>query len=173
MARQAISPMQKSYRKLLLIPLAAIGYRLRGSAGEGGWFEKLFGFAIGTFLGRFLWCVPVSYMFAETWLEFAAYLALTYGGVMFGYWGGQFDLEKEENRNWKNYAILSLRGAFIAFPLALATGAWGGVIAGSILPFYYRLGMSIAPRLKLPLLHGFSEWGELMLGLAIAVGLCL
>lgn len=157
-------------KKLLLLPLAAIGYRLRGSAGEGGWFEKLTGFAIGTFLGRFLWCVPVSYLLAETWPQFILCLIAAYFGVMFGYWGGKFDLLLPSNRHWKNYAWLTARGAFIGLPLALTTGVWGGVIGGLLFVPCYLTGNWVAPKLKLPLLHGHTEWGEMLLGLSIAMG---
>lgn len=158
--------------KYLLIIIAAIGYRLRGSAGKGGWVEKLTGFAIGTFLGRFLWCVPVALMVSSGWQQFILVTASAYFGVVFGYWDGQFDLEKPENRNWKNYAILSARGAFIPLAVCITiSGGWWAIPAGAALPLYYLAGLWIAPRLKLPTVHTFSEWGELLLGASIALGL--
>jgi len=158
--------------KFLLIPIAAIGYRLRGSAGKGGWFERLFGVALGTFTGPLLCCVPVALMVSDTWPQFILVAIAAYFGVMFGYWGGQFDLEKPENRNWKNYAILSVRGACIPIPVCLTIGGgWWAILAGAGFPFYYLAGLWIAPRLKLPMLHKFSEWGEFLLGATIAYGL--
>jgi hypothetical protein len=155
------------------IPLGAILYRLRGSAGPGGWFEKLFGFAIGTFLGRFLWCVPVAYLLAETWLQFALYAILAYIGVMFGYWGGQFDLSLPKNRHLNNYLILTVRGGFIPLPLAMATGAWWSVAGGMLFVPCYLLGGVISRYAKLPLLHGHTEWGEALLAACIVGGIIL
>lgn len=159
--------------RLLLIPIAAIGYRLRGSAGKGGWVEKLTGIAIGTFFGRWLWCIPVALMASHNIGQFMLVAMAAYFGVMLGYWGGQFDLETPTNRNWKNYAILTLRGMFIALPVVITLGGagWGGILGGALLVPYYLLGIPLARRIKLPLLHGFSEFGELFLGLSIAIGI--
>jgi hypothetical protein len=156
---------------ILLALICGIGYRLRGSAGQGGWVEKIIGFPVGTFLGRFFWCIPVAALTTPSLLLFVPYVVLAYIGVMFGYWGGEFDLEAKANQNWKNYARLTIRGCFVAFPLALFTGAWLGVVAGCLFVPYYKLSIPISRFLKLPMLKGFSEWGEFLLGTFIAYGL--
>lgn len=158
---------------LILAVICGLGYRLRGSAGDGGWVEKIFGFPTGTFLGRFFWCVPVALLMAHTPLDFLFYAFLAYIGVMFGYWGGQFDLSQPKNNNWKNYATLTVRGMFIAFPLAVATGAWWGVVAGALFVPCYKFSIPISGKIKLPMLHSFSEWGEFLLGFFIAYGLLI
>lgn len=97
---------------------------------------------------------------------------LWYLGIAPGYFGGEFNLEAKENRNPKNYMKLCVRGAFIAFPAAIATGALGGVAAGMFLPFYYLAGLGIIylfkPKWKE--LKGFSQLGELLTGIAVIAG---
>lgn len=140
---------------------------------------------MGTFKGRFFWCIPVSLMVCTHWVALLPLLVSSYLGVMLGYLGGKFDLSLEKNQNARNYAWLTLRGAIIAAPITACLWAlrhygfhdggigWGGIPAGSLFVLYYKAGLKISPRTKLPLLHGFSEWGELLLGFGTAVGILL
>jgi hypothetical protein len=154
---------------MILQILCIIGYRLRGSAGEGGWVEKIIGFPIGTFAGRLLWCAPFAALVTPSWAMFLPLVGMAYIGVMFGYWG-EFDLSLDKNRDWVNYTLLTLRGAFIALPACLVAGQWPAVFGGALFVPCYMAGLWISPRLKLPLLHGFSEWGELLLATSIITG---
>ncbi len=154
--------------------LAIIGYRLRGSAGKGGWIDKLTGYAPGTRFGRMLWCAPIAGVVAQSWIEILPVMLAAYVGVMFGYWGGEFNLEHKPNRNFKNYAILTVRGMVIPLFVCLITlDYWWAIAGGALFVPCYLAGLWIAPRLKLPLLHGFSEWGELLLGASIVIGFSL
>lgn len=155
----------------LLAIICGLGGRLRGSAGKGGWVEKIFGVATGTFLGRFFWCVPVALFTSHTALMFLANMILAYIGVMFGYWGGKFDLSLAKNRNWKNYLWLTIRGAFIAFPLALASGQYLGVVLGALFVPCYLAGNTISRHLRLPMITSNTEWGEFLIYTLIAYGL--
>lgn len=156
---------------VLLAIICGLGGRLRGSAGEGGWVQKIFGRPTGTFLGRFFWCIPIAAFNTPSLLLFVPYAALAYIGVMFGYWGGKFDLSLPENQNWKNYAWLTARGAFIGLPIALFTGAWLGVVLGTLFVPCYLAGNTISRHFQLPMLKGHTEWGEFLLYTLIAYGL--
>lgn len=164
----------------LLIPLAFIlgfiGYRLRGSA----IFPNL-----GNTLRRILfWAIPVGVMVVLTtklWWAALASIPLAWLGVAPGYFGGEFALDKPENRNIRNYALLGLRGAWITAPIfaaSLVAKHFGllehsiglfAVIAGALFPLYYFAGMKL-DKVKLPLLTYYPEWGEAFLGGAVLAG---
>jgi hypothetical protein len=159
----------------LLFILGGIFYRMRGS--DVAWLSMLTKRAYGLFEGRLFWSALCASVMAAVNGD-AVYLLLLplfFLGVTPSYWRGRFNLEDQANRNWKNYAWLSLRGAFIALPVFLVTGqAWGGIIAGALFPAYYLTGL-VLQRIKSPIPHlsGFSEWGEFLLGGSILVGIYL
>jgi len=158
---------------IILSIFCVIGYRLRGSAGEGGWVEKILGFPVGTIIGRLFWCIPFALLMTTTWWHFFPLVVLAYIGVMFGYWG-KFDLENPNNRNWKNYALLTLRGAFIPLLVcAFIQDHYWAIAGGALFVPCYLLGGVISKRLKLPLLYGNTEWGEALLATAIITGVML
>lgn len=154
-----------------------IGYRLRGSA----IFPKL-----GNTLRRIMfWGVPVGlivFLTTKIWWAALASIPLAWLGVAPGYFGGEFALHKPENRNIKNYALLSLRGAWITAPIFIASliakhfglldhsiGLFA-VIAGALFPLYYLAGKKLE-KVKLPLLTYYPEWGEALLGGAVLAGM--
>lgn len=95
---------------LIVFFLSAICYRLRGSS------------QIGTQSGRILyWAMPMSSLLVARTGDMWMFLTVIplWLGVLPGYFGGQFDLDKKDNRNFKNYARLTLRGMFICLPLAV------------------------------------------------------
>ena len=166
--------------------LGAYAYHLRGSAGGGGRLQQLLGEAPGTQVGRLIWAATVTFvltactgnMWMMAFIPIPAFL-----GVLPGYWTGEFDLAKEKNRNPKNYAILSLRGAWIAFPVMLVliamremglhNGDIGGfgVIAGGMFHIWYLLGRSAYNLgFRLPLVVAWPEWAQFILGGAVMVG---
>lgn len=164
---------------LLSFFIGAIGYRLSGS--QGAWFTMLTGVKVGTALARLFWAIPMALL--VTALTGNIYMLgtapLFYIGRMLGYWGGEFDLENPDNRNPKNYAILTARGAFIALPFFIATTlGGGGIAAGFYFVPFYLLGIQIQNRVKflsnrIPYLCKFSEYGEFLLGGSIALGVAL
>lgn len=154
--------------------LGFIGYRLRGSGkvlpGLGNTGQRLL-----------FWGVPVGVMMAlatGSWIFAMASVPLGWLGVIPGYWGGQFALADPANRNFKNYFILGLRGAFISLPIFLGslvaqyfgvldvTVGLFGIIAGALFPVYYLAGLKLQ-KFKLPLLTNYAEWGEALLGTAV------
>ena len=162
---------------IILSLLCIIGYRLRGSSGEEengerGWVEKIFGYAPGTFLGRFFWCIPFATLMTPSLLLWLPCVILAYVGVMFGYWG-EFDLSLKKNRNLKNYSLLTLRGGFIALPICLLAGHWLAIAGGMLFVPCYLLGNVVSKFVKIPLLHGHTEWGEAFLATAIIIGSAL
>jgi len=158
---------------IALFILGGIFYRMRGS--DMAWLAMLTKRTYGLFEGRLFWALLCTGMVSAVngGLLYWLLLPLFFLGVVPSYWRGQFNLEYAPNRNIKNYLWLSLRGAFIALPVFLATGqAWGGILAGALFPAYYLLGLSLQ-KLKspIPYLSKFSEWGEFILGGAILVGI--
>ncbi len=170
---------------LLIFTLGAYAYHLRGSAGPGGRLYDILGQAPGTQLGRLLWTLVFTMATVgatgNPWLIFIAPFAFL--GVLPGYFGGQFDLWNKTNRNAHNYGLLSLRGMFICFPamvglgIAHATGLHDGgiggfgVMAGALFVPCYLFGRVLYNfNVKLPLIVGWAEWGQALLGGCILTG---
>lgn len=157
--------------------VGAIGYRLRGGADETE--KNIFGVNFGTQLRRILfWSVPVgvfvTYLTLNPLIGFFAVL-LAWAGVVPDYFGGKFDLSLEENRNPKNYALLALRGGFIAAPLCAGmillsvlgikiSAPLGAIMAGAMFPLYYLAGNVLIKYAQLPFVKGNTQWGEFLLG---------
>lgn len=143
--------------------LGGIAYRIRG-----GMLDDIIGREIPNNYIRSVWALYVMFMLPlSVWSPVIFALALV--GVIPGYFGGKFDLTKRENRTWKNYAWLSLRGAFIMSPLALCftmlyPWLWLGVLAGALMPMWYWIGIKI-PEKKPYVSH--SQIGEWFIGLSI------
>jgi len=161
---------------ILLALICGIGGRLRGCSGheengEKGWVQSTIGFVPGTFLGRFFWCIPIAALTTPSLLLFVPYAVLAYIGVMFGYWGGKFDLSLKANQTLRNYAWLTARGMFIGLPLALASGAYLGVVAGALFVPCYLIGNTTSRYFKLGMLKGHTEHGEFFIYTLIAYGL--
>lgn len=107
----------------------------------------------------------------------------------FGFPSG-FNLALKENRTWKNYALLSARGALVCFPAYLCfyqlyPSLLGGVLAGLFMPIAYLIGFSLPetkvkimprniyglkiPEIKIEISH--SQYGEWIIYSAIAGGI--
>jgi hypothetical protein len=159
----------------ILFILGGIFYRMRGS--DMAWLSMLSKRNYGLFEGRLFWaglCTSV-FMAVTGELWYMLLLPLFYLGTIFGYFGGEFDLENPLNRNIKNYAPLSARGATFMLPVFLVTGqAWGGVLLGALFPVYYLLGLPLQKlKAPIPYLSKFSEWGEFLLGGSMLIGMYL
>jgi len=140
--------------EIFYIILGALCYRFRGQAKD----------SVGTFLGRLPWCLLVALITFQHWWQMPIIIGLAYVGVMFGYFGGKFDLADKNNRHWENYLRLSVRGGFIIFPVYLLMGHWLAVLAGSLFVVYYFIGLSTGGS-KFPLI------GDLLIGATIMAGL--
>ncbi|WP_299074715.1 hypothetical protein [uncultured Paraglaciecola sp.] len=103
-------------------------------------------------------------------------LAAAMGGVIPSYWGGKFNLALKENRNPRNYAWLTLRGMFIAFPAAVIAAAYDvpngfyGVVAGALFVPAYLTGYWIHSKYN-KWMAG-SQYGEALLygSILMAIG---
>lgn len=139
----------------------------------------------------FCWAILVQIMFVlyhpnNIGLSYIVGIA-AFIGVVFGYFGGEFNLAEKRNRNWLNYILLAIRGGFIAWPvcltlyvaqkLGLYTGGLGdwGMRVGLFLPAFYLLGLKLEGRIRLPMVSSFPNWGEFLTGGAVmaAVGASL
>ncbi len=161
--------------------------------GRGGLWDDLLHRDIPSTVSRGLWSLAVTVTIMayaiELWrspLIFTAsgiaIFAAAFWGVCYGYFGGQFDLSKTENRNWNNYARLSARGMWIILPVATALSianilipiniipVWVAVAAGSGFVLYYLLGNVIRRYWKV---QRHTQYGEWLLGLTIGSALCL
>jgi len=172
---------------LLLFILGGYAYHFRGSAGEGGRIQQFIGESIGTQGGRALWAIVVTMMIAGATGNILMLLAMpipAFLGVLPGYFGGQFDLTKQPNRNVKNYGRLTLRGMFIAFPILVVLSIMNGlgwheggngglgVMLGGGFVLYYLLGKLIYDLgIKIPLCEAWPEWAQFILGGAVFMGL--
>jgi len=157
--------------------LGATAYRIRGGGGNEivrKILKKPEGWEILNGWIRCIWALFVTLNFPLN-LASPVMFIISFFGVTMGYWGGEFDLTKQENRTWKNYAILAARGAFIILPLALCftlsyPQLWFSVLAGALMPAFYLLGVGIGKKYAI---LGTSQWGELLIGAAIGFALCL
>jgi len=145
--------------------LGAIFYRVRG-----GGIDHLFSKPISNHILRSVWALFVTLSLPIGWHS-PFIFALAFVGVLFGYFGGEFNLALKENRVWRNYLILTARGAFIMFPLALTYGLiysqlWYGVAAGLLFVPCYLADNYLKKLYK-------QNWGEILLGAAIGGALWL
>lgn len=141
--------------------LGAVTYRFRGVGNQ--W--------VGTRLARLPWCLVLtlaaySVLPNKMLLDLPALFILSYVGVMFGYFGGQFDLALGSNRNYANYLILTIKGATIALPVCLYIGNYYAIFAGSLFFVYYLFGLSFSDK-------NFPVIGDLLLGSAILSGIVM
>lgn len=117
--------------------LGSIAGRIRGGGIDyriGELLKKPADWTPSNGYGRAFWALFVTLSLPLGWHS-PFIFALAFLGVLFGYFGGEFNLALKENRNLKNYARLSARGVFIILPLALTYGSlysqlWLGVAAG-------------------------------------------
>jgi hypothetical protein len=147
--------------------LGSAAYRIRGG-GVDLWLGKVIGKREGwtpsNGYGRAFWALFVM-LSLPLGYHSPFIFALAFLGVLFGYFGGEFNLELKENRTWKNYALLSARGAFIMLPLALTYGSlycqlWYGVVAGLLFVPCYLIDALLKK-------YSSRNWGEILLGAAI------
>lgn len=148
--------------------LGGLAYRIRG-----GLLDDILHKELSNTLIRMIWALYVTVLIGNLNLSLGVFLCALLG-VVPSYWGGKFDLTLPENRNFRNYAWLTVRGAFICLPLAIFLSlfgmhqAWLGVAAGSGFVIYYLLGIVIHRFCKL---QGHSQWGEWLIGIAIRLSL--
>lgn len=145
------------------IILGGLAYRIRG-----GMLDDILGRELPNGLIRAVWCLYVTLSLPISYLSPFVFV-LAYAGVFPGYWGGQFDLTKEENHTWRNYSILSARGAWLMLPLCLTfyplyPQLLPSVIAGAFMPLWYLVGCCL-PERKGVISH--SQIGEWIIGLTI------
>lgn len=157
-----------------------IGYRLRGEGADP--------LNLDTTPARIIyWAVPVGIcIFIDTglwWVGLGA-IPLAWVGVAPGYFGGQFDLALQANRNWNNYMRLGFKGMLISTPLLAVSETLfligylpkpiGAVsmLLGLLFPLYYLAGLKLQ-RFSLPYLNTFTAWGEGLMGAAIMAGYAL
>lgn len=128
-----------------------------------------------------VWALFVTLSLPFGWHSIFVF-AFAFLGVWFGYFHqiakyfgfpSGFNLALKENRTWKNYALLSARGAFIMLPLALTYGSlyfqlWLAAAAGLLfVPCY------LADNYLKKYVNMYWNWGELLLYGAIGGALCL
>lgn len=172
---------------ITLAIICGLGYRLKGSAGPEGWVERIFKKPMPLDTARLLfWAFLIQTFLLFKHPELAKYgwaiFLAAWVGIKPGYFNGEFDLEKYKNNNWKNYLRLTLKGMSIAAPICFTLyicrqigvyqGSLGllGIAAGSLFVPYYKMSIPISRHLRVPMLQGFSEWGEFFLGTSIAYG---
>jgi hypothetical protein len=152
---------------ILLILLGGIAYRIRG-----GLIDDIISREMPNNFIRSFWALYITLLLplnAVTPIVFA--LALI--GVIPSYWGGKFDLTKQENRTWKNYAWLALRGAFITAPMTICLHQlypflWFSILAGVCMPLCYLIGVVI-PEKRGIITH--SQTGEFLIGCTICASI--
>lgn len=153
-------------------------YRIRGGMGNEAirnYSGKPKGWEIPNGIIRGIWALYVTILIGANspYLGLPIIFVLAFLGVVPGYFGGEFDLTKKENRTWQNLSLLSARGAFIILPLALCFSTlyphlWYGVACGALMPIWYLLGVEIG---KKSAIMSHSQWGEVLIGASI--GACL
>jgi hypothetical protein len=153
--------------------LGSAAYRIRGG-GIDLWLGRVIGKRGGwtpsNGYGRAFWALFVTLLLPLGYHS-PFIFALAFLGVLFGYFGGEFNLALKENRTWKNYAKLTARGAFIMLPLALTYGLlysqlWLGVAAGLLFVPCYLADNYLKK-------YAHANWGELLLGFMIGGALWL
>lgn len=150
---------------ILEMLLAGLFYRFRG-----GLLDDIICRDLPNKLIRSLWAAFVSYQTYIYWQLVPLIFLAAYAGVTPGYFGGIFDLSLKENRNFKNYLKLTLRGMFIMLPVAIITiplevhGPLYGVLAGAMFVPCYLAGNYL---FKLSKLQGQTQYGEWLLGMCI------
>jgi hypothetical protein len=124
---------------------------------------------------RSVWAISVTLLiWPATFILWPLTFIAAFIGVMPGYWKGKFNLADPANRNWKNYFWLTLRGMFIALPVAVLYSfysdytKWPAVVVGGLFVIYYLTGYRITKRS--PIQAG-SQWGEWLLYGAIGASL--
>jgi hypothetical protein len=162
---------------ILKILIFAISYRIRGGAFNEFVRVKLgksAGWEIPNGIIRGQWALLVGLtMFLQglpiIWLPVA--IGLAFLGVAQGYrigkWIGQFDLSRPENRNMRNYAILTARAALILLPNTIlgsffGINMWYAVLASCGFVVYYLIGYQTKWR---------SQMGEALVGAAIGAAI--
>lgn len=170
---------------LLPLLLGAVLYRARGGGLHS--FEKIY---LGTtdakplrttFRRLVYWDIPLAVIITivtvKPWLGLAC-LPFIYLGHS-GYWGGKFNLADPVNRNWKNYARLTVAGFSTVAPLSLflcilkylgcysGMCAWAGVAAGiTFVPAYLIYA-------RFNKMGEFWNWGEIISGGIILLGILI
>ena len=164
---------------ILWILLGGFAYRIRGGLLDpyiGEIIHRGSGYSAPNNYIRSIWALYITILIGANspYLEMIGIFLCALLGVAPSYWAGKFDLTLPENRNWRNYAWLTVRGAFVCLPLAIFLSlfgmhqVWFGVAAGSCFVVYYLLGIVIHRFCKI---QGPSQWGEWCLGILIGLSL--
>jgi len=145
----------------------AAAYRIRG-----GGIDHLFSRPVSNHILRSVWALFVTLSLPLGWHS-PFIFALAFLGVLFGYFEGEFNLAKKENRVWRNYCILSARGAFIMLPLALTYGSlysqlWLAAAFGLLFVPCYLADIPLKKYVNM-----YQNWGEVLLGFVIGGALWL
>lgn len=149
---------------LFFILLGALAYRVRG-----GLIDQIIGKELPNALIRSVWALAVSFKICL--LGSFAYVSpivflSAYLGVAFGYLG-KFDLAERANRTARNYALLTIDGMKIMFPLAVFMslfgfhGVWYSVALGALFVPCEFAGIFIYRFFRQ---QAWTQWAELMLG---------
>lgn len=136
---------------------------------RGGLLDDWLGRDLPNIFIRSFWAAAVTALLVtkpDNYFVSPIIFGLSYLGVMWGYFGGAFDLGKPENRNFGNYVTLTARGMCIMLPLAmfmtilLDCAIWFGVAAGALFVPCYLAGNVLHRFFKI---QGHTQWGEWLL----------
>jgi hypothetical protein len=145
--------------------VGALCYRIRG-----GLIDDIIGREISNGYIRAVWALNIAFFFflkTQVIWSIPLVLMLAFCGACFGYWG-KFDLSLKENRNFKNYALLTLDGMKMIAPVCIFSLMFPQLLwllaAGAMwVPFAFA-GIFLAKHLKF---QGHTQWAEYLLGGAV------
>jgi len=159
-------------------------WRLRGGLGNE-FVRKLLGkpaeWEIPNTIICGLWGMYIAAIMPITWatpllaLVVAATAKIGYLKQVAEYFGfpSGFNLELQENRQWRNYFLLSARGMLILLPAYLCfyqlyPALLGGVLMGAFMPICYLIGVEIRKHSDI---MGASQYAEFLIGSSIVWGI--